>query len=367
MQRRIRPPAADAIRAFDEFVEDCTILACLSVINTLDNEDGAKADIFTTGVNMPPEKRQRLLHALRPYLRDKKAKIRLKSHLYNRHTDRLQTHPVERTAVSARLALTAPSTGQTGLFLQRLVEETHFPTLVLREKFGLSLPSTSGRNAPRNASVQLRLNKIECLDNTREIDKDEIAFGGVAVGPDGTVKKVNQQEVPVKFKNKGDVYTFRPAHTLYEYNLTRAASYPLGVLFELALCEKDNGGFSDFLQELWEAVKDHVEAILIAVGAAAGSAIGATVGGSIGTIAGPLGTVIGLALGAIVGGVVGAIISSFKDDIFTVKELSLALGTATTTFGDDADLTSPLESCDFIGYGGHYRAYYSWQLKQIVD
>jgi hypothetical protein len=64
-----------------------------------------------------------------------------------------------------------------------------------------------------------------------------------------------------------------------------------------------------------------------------------------------------------VGGVVGAIISSFKDDIFTVKELSLALGTATTTFGDDADLTSPLESCDFIGYGGHYRAYYSLRAR----
>jgi hypothetical protein len=365
--RRLRPPAEDAIRAFDDFVEDCTTLACLSVLNTLAQDDGAQDDLMATGVKISPENRQRLRHALRPYFRDKQAIMRVKRHLYHRQTDRVHTPPAARAAVSAPLALPVPSPAHTGLFLKRLVEETAFPTLVLQEKFGLALPTTSGKNAPRNASVQLRLHKITCLDNTREIDKDEIAFGGVAVGPDGTVKKVNQQEVPVKFKNPGDVYTFQPVHTLYTYPLTGAGAYPLGVLFTLALCEKDSGGFSDFLQELWEAVKNHVEAILIAVGAAAGSAIGATVGGSIGTIAGPIGTVIGLALGAIVGGVVGAIINSFQDDIFTVKELSLALGTATATFGNDDDLTSPMEACDFIGYGGHYRAYYSWQLKQIVE
>jgi hypothetical protein len=32
-QRRLRLPAEDAIRAFDDFVEDCTTLACLSVLN----------------------------------------------------------------------------------------------------------------------------------------------------------------------------------------------------------------------------------------------------------------------------------------------------------------------------------------------
>ena len=285
--------------------------------------------------------------------------MRMKSHLYHRQPDRVHTPPAARVAVSAPLALPVPSTAHTGLFLKRLVEETTFPTQVLQEKFGLALPTTSGKGAPRNASVHLRLHKITCLDNTGEIDKDEIAFGGVAMRPDGTVQKVNHQEVPVKFKNPGDAYTFQPVYTLCAYPLPPTAAYPLGVLFELALCEKDSGGFSDFLQELWEAVKNHVEAILIAVGAA--------VGGSIGTIAGPLGTVIGLALGAIVGGVVGAIIKSFQDDIFNVKELSLALGTATATFGTAAELTSPLESCDFIGYGGYYRAYYSWQLKQIVE
>ena len=364
-QPRRRPPAEDAIRAFDEFVEDCTTLGCLSVINVLENEDGAQKDTFGTGITLPPANSQRLLHALQLYVRDTKAKVLMKSHLYNHHSARLQTPSAARTTVSAPLALPVPSTAQTGLFLKRVVEEPAFPSLVLRDKFGLELPTTSGQRAPRNASVRLRLHKITCLDNTSEIDKDEIAFGGVAVGPDGTLKKVNRQGIPVKFKDPGDAYTFQPVYTLCEYSLTHAPSYPLGVLFELAVCEEDSGGFSNFLQELWDAVKDHVEAILIAVGAAAGSAIGAAVGGSIGTIAGPIGTVIGLALGAIVGGVVSAIIKSFQDDIFTVKELSLALGTATATF--DGTLTSPTESCDFIGYGGHYRAYYSWQLTQVVE
>jgi hypothetical protein len=345
-------------------VEDCTTLGCLSVINILENEGGAQKDTFGTGITIPPEKSQRLLHALQPYVRDTRAKMRLKSHLYNQHSARLQTPSVARTAVSAPLAMPVPSTAQTGLFLKRLVEESAFPVQVLQDKFGLELPTTSRPRAARNASVRLRLHKITCLDNTSEVGQDEMAFGGVAVGPDGTLKKVNQQEIPVKFKDPGDAYTFQPVYTLSEYSLTRAPSYPLGVLFELALCEKDSGGFSDFLQDLWEAVKDHVEAILIAVGAAAGAAIGAQVGTAVGSIAGPIGTVIGLALGAIVGGVIGAIIKSFQDEIFTVKELSLALGTATATF--DGALTSATESCDFIGYGGHYRAYYSWQLTQVV-
>jgi hypothetical protein len=116
-----------------------------------------------------------------------------------------------------------PSTAHTGLFLQRLVEDTAFPTQVLQEKFGLKLPTTSGKKAPRNASVQLRLHKITCLDNTGEIDKDEIAFGGVAMRPDGTVYKVSQQEIPVKFKNPGDAYTFQPVDILYTYPLPSTA------------------------------------------------------------------------------------------------------------------------------------------------
>jgi hypothetical protein len=355
------------MRAFDDFVEDCTTLTCLSVIKTLEDADGAQDDLVTTGITMPPAHRQRLRQALRPYVRDKQAAMRVKSSLYDRQTNRVHTPPVARTAVSAPLAMPVPSAAHTGLFLQRLVEERAFPTQVLQEKFGLVRPTTSGKGAPRNSAVHLRLHKITCLDNTGEIDRDEIAFGGVAMRPDGTVYKVSQQEIPVKFKNSGDAYTFQPVYTLHAYPLSSTADYPLGVLFELAMCEQDNGGFSDFLQDLWEAVKSHVQAILIAVGAAAGAAIGTQVGGLIGTIAGPIGTVIGLALGAIVGGVVGAIIKGFKDDIFNVKELSLALGTATATFGDATDLTSPLESCDFIGHGGHYRAYYSWQLKQLVE
>jgi hypothetical protein len=148
------------MRAFDEFVEDCTTLGCLSVINVLENEDGAQKDTFGTGIIMPPEKSQRLLHALQPYVRDARTKMRLKSHLYNHHSARLQTPSVARTAVSAPLALPVPSTAQTGLFLKRLVEEPAFPMQVLQDKFGLARPTTSGPRAARHASVRLRLHKI---------------------------------------------------------------------------------------------------------------------------------------------------------------------------------------------------------------
>lgn len=357
-------PVNGAVRAFDAFVEDCITLARLSIINTLDNADGLKADTFDIGVSIAVEHRQRLMRSLRGH----KAIGQLKSRLYrHRLADSSSTRPAARMAVSAPLGLATPSMVQTGQFLKQLVQEPHVSQLVLRDRFGLGSTSTSGASKPRNASVQLCLNQIKCLDDTREIDQDEIAFGGVAIGPDGTVKKVNEQQVPVKFKRAGDVYTFNPPHTLHTYDLLSAPAYPLGLVFELALSEKDNGGFASFLEELWKSVKAHVDAILVAVGAAAGAAVGAQIGGSIGTLAGPIGTIIGLALGAIVGGIVGIIINSFKDDIFSPQELALALAGPTATFGDDRDLTSNTESRDFIGHGGHYRVSYSWKLKQVAN
>ena len=53
-QRRLRLPAEDAIRAFDDFVEDCTTLACLSVLNTLAQDDGAQDDLVATGARYRP-------------------------------------------------------------------------------------------------------------------------------------------------------------------------------------------------------------------------------------------------------------------------------------------------------------------------
>ena len=119
---------------------------------------------------------------------------------------------------------------------------------------------------------------------------------------------------------------------------------------------------SKFLTELWEAVKDEVQAILTIVGAVAGGVIGAGVGGTLGSaIGGPLGMVIGVAAGAIVGALVGWLISVLKDDIFEPKAAALQLPDHDATF-ENGSLTSQIMTLNFRDHGGYYRAYYSWQI-----
>lgn len=132
----------------------------------------------------------------------------------------------------------------------------------------------------------------------------------------------------------------------------------------VALAEKDNGGLSQFINELWDAIKDQVQLILTAVGAAAGLAAGTAIGGTLGTaVGGPIGAIIGVAAGAIIGALVGWLIGALKDDIFEPQSAALRLPVHDSTFAGGS-LTSPTMTLDFRDHGGHYRVYYSWQITR---
>lgn len=213
-----------------------------------------------------------------------------------------------------------------------------------------------------NKGLHFRLHRVKCIDETNPEwpGDDEIAMGGTAVPPTGNPTKVPEFMVRDDFDD-GESKTYSPPRVLKTFSLGNV-SYPADFLMVLAMAEKDNGGMSQFLQDLWEAIKDEVAVIIAAVGAAAGLAIGGLIGGTVGTaIGGPLGTIIGAVAGAILGALVGWLISAVKDDIFTPQSAAVHLPRSNATFAGGA-LTSPQFTMDFRDHGGHYRAYYTWQL-----
>jgi hypothetical protein len=227
---------------------------------------------------------------------------------------------------------------------------------------------SNGDNEPPpiqlNRGLRFRLHKVKCVDETNPEwpGDDEIAAGGVAVNWDEATTKINEFRVGNSFDD-GEVKQYSPPRVLQTFSLD-GASYPADFLVMMALAEKDSGGMSSFIDELWKAIKDEVQLILTAVGAAAGLAIGSGIGGTVGTaIGGPLGAIIGVAAGAILGALIGWLISALKDDIFEPQSAALRLPTQDSTFAGGS-LVSPIMSLNFEDHGGYYRAYYSWEITR---
>lgn len=213
-----------------------------------------------------------------------------------------------------------------------------------------------------NKGLHFRLHKVKCIDETNPEwpGDDEIAMGATAVPPTGSPTKVPEFMVRDDFDD-GESKTYSPPRLMKTFALD-TVSYPADFLMVVALAEKDNGGLSQFLHDMWLAIKDEVAVIIAAVSAAAGAAIGGAIGGTIGTaVGGPLGAIIGAVAGAILGALVGWIISAVKDDIFTPQAAAIHLPKPNSTFAGGA-LTSPQFTLDFRDHGGHYRMYYTWQL-----
>lgn len=233
---------------------------------------------------------------------------------------------------------------------------------------GGSSTGSTGANgsgtAVLNRGLKLRLHEVKCIDETNPEwpGSDEIGLGGVAVSDTGATTQISEFMVGTNFDD-GDRKRYSPARNFYTFSLNNV-TYPADFMVAIAMAEKDSGGLSGFIRDLWEAIKDHVGAVLAAVGAAAGAAIGAGVGGTLGTaIGGPLGTIIGIVAGAILGALVGWLISVLQDDIFRPQSVALRLPTPDATFSGGS-LSSPQHSVTFNDHGGTYRVYYSWLITR---
>lgn len=231
--------------------------------------------------------------------------------------------------------------------------------------------STGGApGVPTFNFLRFMVRDVICDDDTRESGQDEIHFGGT--GARGTITddlpdpaSHDVAAFPMtdagQFRT-GDTRTYNPPRQMVSFNLN-AGQMPQLFLAHFALAEVDNGGFADFLQELYVAVTVQITAVLTAVGAAIGAAIGAgaTAGGLAGSVAGPIGTLIGVAAGVIVSAIVAGIASLMRDDIFGVQTAELIMHSAFDNF--NGSNTGPLETFTFSGFGGSYRVRYFWQLS----
>lgn len=228
----------------------------------------------------------------------------------------------------------------------------------------LNTNTTEDQVIELNQSLKFRIHRVKCIDETNPEwpGDDEIAMGGVAIPSKGEPTKIQEFRVGNSFDD-GESKTYSPPRVLKTFALDNL-TYPANFSVAVALAEKDNGGLSDFITELWKAIKNHLDKIIVAIGVAAGAAAGAAIGGTTGTaIGGPLGSIIGAVAGLVLGALISWLISALKDDIFEPQMAAIRLPNPNTTFAGGS-LTSPIMNLNFRGYGGFYRAYYSWKVNR---
>jgi hypothetical protein len=148
------------------------------------------------------------------------------------------------------------------------------------------------------------------------------------------------------------------------FSLTERTYWPkkFGVTFILA--EKDHGGLSAFLNELWGKIRDKVRSALNAAAQAAGVALAAFLG--LPEVGALIGRAIGEALNWIINVLVGWLIQLFGDDIFrpftawvTMPSVNARWYYANGTWGNP---WSPVSWFSVSGHGGRYRLDYQWNL-----
>ena len=164
---------------------------------------------------------------------------------------------------------------------------------------GISFPGNSTPGTPPPfTKLELRVHEVICDDDTNEINKDEVAIAGVDYAaptddnPDPNVpiqvRKFPQFDVG-DFKT-GDRRAYNPPNEVTSFSLSNY-SFPHQFGVNLVLAEVDQGGLSQFIEDLYVAIQVSITAIVTAVGVAIGASIGAgiaagTLGGS---VAGPVG------------------------------------------------------------------------------
>lgn len=221
---------------------------------------------------------------------------------------------------------------------------------------------SNGGTIVQNGGLRFRLHEVKCVDETDPewVGSDEISLGGVAQGPGGSPAMIAEFKVADGFDD-GDKRTYSPPRILHTFPLG-GLQYPSAFAVFVAIAEKDAGGFSQFLQDLWQAIKDHVQTIMNIIGTAAGAAVGAWIGGSTGTAIAPaLGTVIGIVLGAILGALVAILVNALKDDLFRPQTAAIELPSQNATFSGGT-LVSPTQSLIFEDFDGLYNVKYSWEI-----
>ena len=137
--------------------------------------------------------------------------------------------------------------------------------------------------------LRLLIDSVHCIEETSGLleGSDEIALGGTATGPRGKTVIIPQFMVSNDF-DEGETVNYTGGKRIVTWDIDRAKDWPHVYGAVIAMSEKDDGGFGDWLKALWDGVSAKVkQAISSAVAGGLAAALGAALGGVIGALAGP--------------------------------------------------------------------------------
>lgn len=250
---------------------------------------------------------------------------------------------------------------------------------------GATIPSTAAAPAPTPPhpqprpkisvptfkSLQVRLTKIKCIEETDGWGSDEMRLAGVAIEPDGGAVKIAQFQLTDDDDwDTGEVQVFNP-HVLTTFDLNAdntivvngqslKVGWPRTYGFTFLLAEENTGGFPAFVTDIYNQLRTE-----------ASKKIGDAVGDIIATKA-------GAAVGAIVGAVVqavatwvldtlfGELVGLFEDTEFPPRTKLIQRPNKWDDFHGvylGPTRTSP-GMVDVTADGGRYQIYYDWHFVE---
>jgi len=207
------------------------------------------------------------------------------------------------------------------------------------------------------SKLRFMLRDVYCVDETNpEGGHDEIKLGAITVDAEENRKRIRGFKV-MDF-NESDPNKRRknyPDKCLQEFPIIGGPdTFPKGYAVYVCLAEADEGGFGQFLWDLYEAIEPYVKEIC--------AAAGALVGAELGSFGGPIGGLIGAVLGFIIGAIIGWLVEIMEDDIFQPRLAAIGLSSATANFyGSEVTGRKYLR---FRDHGGEYVVFYQWELAQ---
>jgi hypothetical protein len=224
------------------------------------------------------------------------------------------------------------------------------------------------------SAVALRLHRMFCVEETDGPGSDEIKLAGIATAPNGATRKIG----PIMVSNDFDTGDFREfglvfdpgkVPPLVDHGPTHFAAFkyaddivqvpgkggvkvkwPRTYTVTFLLAEIDNGGFPEFIQDLYERVKGEAAKVIVA-------AILAGVGGIIGNV-------VGAAVGALVGWIIGelweVIVQWWEDDVFVPITVATTRLHQFHQYVNNTSKDSANQVVWWKGHGGHYRLEFDW-------
>jgi hypothetical protein len=200
------------------------------------------------------------------------------------------------------------------------------------------------------------ITRVKCVDETNPEwwGSDEIALAGVTVDEDGDTKKIAEKYIGGGFDD-GDSKSYSNWQYSW-FSMLEGKYWPKTYVVTLIMAEKDNGGLSSALNDIWEKVGAKVkQKIAEAVTAALSGYVGAAIAAAIGQ-----------AVAWAVDQFIQWLITLFNDDIFPpfIAKVTTPSMTARWNYpnGTWGNPSSGIRTGHFYGHGGHYLVDYYWKF-----